>query len=303
MLKKLLLSAALVLGFTTANAQLVDGNLFVQGDILYVVAGGATEVYTSTLAALPTHDGTTGAPLAMPEAHSYSDTVIVIPDTVTVGSQTFNVTQIGAQTFDFNTTIKSITLGTKITAIGNRVFRGMTSLETLDLSSSALVTTGIRTFQGLTALTSPLVFPSTFTTFGSLAFTTTPNVFLVFNGPVSSLSFPANMFSLVAIDATLSTTDPSHLEDYLATEPFKTYYANFINTLSVSDVLADNAKVFVSENGSTLNVSGIEYTGLDVYSVSGAKVATSTDISSLSSGLYIALISTDAGSVSKKFVK
>ncbi|MBU2951324.1 leucine-rich repeat domain-containing protein [Tamlana agarivorans] len=303
MLKKLLFSMALVLGFTSANAQLVDDNLFIQGGILYKVANGATEVHTNQVSSDATHDGTTGAPLAVPVTHAYTDAVVTIPDNVTVGAQTFAVTQIGAFTWDGNITLTSLTLGANITTIGNRSIRGAANLATLDLTpATGLTTVLVRGLQSLNGLTSPLEFPASFTTFGAQVFNSCTNISLHFNGPVTGLTFPGNILTGIASgNATLTTANPADLAGYGAVEPFATYYSN---TLSTSDVrLEDTVKISIANKGATLKISGIEYNALSIYSITGKKVTVSTDISALAPGLYIAVISTDGGSVSKKFVK
>ena len=318
MFKKLLFSATLILGIT-ANAQLVDGNTFVSDNIIYQVKAGATEVLVSE-PATPTHGDTAGTEF------DYTQSSITIPDTVTIGSQTFAVTEAGPRFLEGNFTVTSVTIGNNVTllslssfrntsitgelvipdnvvTIANQVFRNSPLITNIAFSgTSQLESVGVNSFRQLTGVSS-LFFPEGLTTVGGFAFHSNPNLSLTFAGPEV---MEGNVFGPDAVSTTaVLTVKPEHLASYEADIDVVAYYGTNIvasATLSSDEVSANDFNVFI-DNTDVLNINGAEYTDLSVYNISGAKVATSTDVSALSTGLYLAVISTDKGSVVKKFVK
>ena len=93
---------------------------------------------------------------------------IVIPDTINDGGTVRDVEQISTAAFGLATTITSVTIGNRVTTIGNQAFLGATNLATLDLGTS-VQSINQNAFKDTTSLTS-LTIPNSVTSIGPSAF-------------------------------------------------------------------------------------------------------------------------------------
>ncbi len=120
-----------------------------------------------------------------------NDSNVVIPESIEVNGEVFNVTAISNAAFIYNTTLTNITIPNSITNIGSSAFNGCTTLASIDIPNSVtaigasafegctalesvnipynLETIEESAFSGCTALTS-IDFPSSVTTIGASAF-------------------------------------------------------------------------------------------------------------------------------------
>ena len=115
----------------------------------------------------------------------------MIPESIEVNGEVFDVAEISNAAFIYNTTLTNITIPNSITNIGSSAFNGCTTLASIDIPNSVtairasafegctalesvnipynLETIEERAFSGCTALTS-IDFPSSVTTIGASAF-------------------------------------------------------------------------------------------------------------------------------------
>ena len=120
-----------------------------------------------------------------------NDSNVVIPESIEVNGEVFDVAAISNAAFIYNTTLTNITIPNSITNIGSSAFNGCTTLASIDIPNSVttirasafegctalesvnipynLETIEERAFSGCTALTS-IDFPSSVTTIGASAF-------------------------------------------------------------------------------------------------------------------------------------
>ena len=99
--------------------------------------------------------------------NSYSGTVD-IPETVTFGDVTYDVTRIGSNAFRECTNLASVTISVGVTSIGASAFYCCTSLTSINIPSS-VTTIGAHAFYDCTGLTS-IEIPSSVTAIGTYAF-------------------------------------------------------------------------------------------------------------------------------------
>ncbi|MBO4337808.1 MAG: leucine-rich repeat protein [Lachnospiraceae bacterium] len=93
---------------------------------------------------------------------------IVIPGEITIGGKSFPVTEIEKGCFKNNTTIKEVTLGSRVIRIGDEAFSGCSALERVSLGQS-LMYIGDKAFYGCRSLKS-ITFPDTLKSIGNSAF-------------------------------------------------------------------------------------------------------------------------------------
>ena len=99
--------------------------------------------------------------------NSYSGTVD-IPETVTFGDVTYDVTSIGSSAFRDCTSLASVTIPSSVKSFGDYAFRDCTSLASVAISDG-VTSIGSYAFYGCTSLTSVAI-PSSVTSFGDYAF-------------------------------------------------------------------------------------------------------------------------------------
>ena len=78
----------------------------------------------------------TEAYVAVQGSYQFDSTEIVIPDTITYNSKTYNVTTINSHAFEDCTTLQSITIGNNVTCIENSAFKGCKSLTSVNIRVS-----------------------------------------------------------------------------------------------------------------------------------------------------------------------
>ena len=197
--------------------------LDVNGNTIYYYVGG----YTGNYYAYVTY--------ATSSYNSYSGNV-VIPQTVTTNDKTYTVKYIDEAAFKNSTGLTSVTLPssiiqisknafegcsglttinlgeTSVTSIGNYVFKGCTSLESITIPATA-TSLGTNVFEGCTNLAS-ITIPSSVTSIGSNTFDGCTRLTTVtINSNLTSI--PANLFkgctslSSVTIPSTVTTINGS----------------------------------------------------------------------------------------------
>ena len=82
-----------------------------------------------------------------------NDSNVVIPESIEVNGEVFDVAAISNAAFIYNTTLANITIPNSITNIGSSAFNGCTTLASIDIPNS-VTTIGASAFSGCTALES-----------------------------------------------------------------------------------------------------------------------------------------------------
>ena len=82
-----------------------------------------------------------------------NDSNVVIPKSIEVNGEVFDVAEISNAAFIYNTTLTNITIPNSITNIGSSAFNGCTTLASIDIPNS-VTTIGASAFEGCTALES-----------------------------------------------------------------------------------------------------------------------------------------------------
>ena len=110
-----------------------------------------------------TYEGTS----ALSFTNEYSSNV-VIPETVTFHSKTYNVTSIGSEAFAYCKGLTSVTIPNSVTSIGNKVFYRCLGLTSVTIPNS-VTTIGEYAFSRCSGLTSVTI-PNSVTSIGYYAF-------------------------------------------------------------------------------------------------------------------------------------
>lgn len=79
--------------------------------------------------------------------------LLVVPNKIAIGTQTFSVTAIEGKAAVACKKIKSVVIGSQVKTIGNSAFAGLTKLKTLHCNSKKLTTIGAKAFYGCKMLT------------------------------------------------------------------------------------------------------------------------------------------------------
>lgn len=124
-----------------------------------------------------------------PEYNEYTGDVVLQP-TVMYGGNTYNVTGIADNAFEYCANLQSVTIPSSIKSIGYRSFENCLSLQTVNLSEG-LTSIGVCAFQYCTKLTA-IVIPSSVTTISNYAFRDCPKL--------ESVTFCAQVAPTVATD-------------------------------------------------------------------------------------------------------
>lgn len=97
-------------------------------------------------------------------------TIVIVPDTITVGEVTYKVTVIADEAFKNNKKLTKVTIGNNIKKIGASAFENCTKLKTISFKKpSKLVTIGEKAFYKCTSLTSVTI-PESVKKLGDSAF-------------------------------------------------------------------------------------------------------------------------------------
>lgn len=132
-MKKTLLLFITLLSVTFSNAQLAEGEVFNDGLLDYIVTADPLSVTVTGF-----------------NASATAPTNLTIPASVTEGGFTYNVTQVGSDSFANNTTIETLSIpGTPVILF--RSFQNCTSLTSADLAG-VTDTINNRAFDGCTSL-------------------------------------------------------------------------------------------------------------------------------------------------------
>ena len=94
---------------------------------------------------------------------------LVIPETLTDGTQTYTVTGIGEEAFWACTELTSITIPASVKSIGNIAFADCTSLSSVTIKGSGLTTIGNNAFSSCINLTE-IILPTSLESIGDAAF-------------------------------------------------------------------------------------------------------------------------------------
>jgi len=259
---------------------------------------------------------------------------VTIPSTVIDNSITYDVKSIGVSAFQNCTTIAGITLSSGITTIGANAFRSCTNLTSISIPSSVtgidgnsfracsklvsvslpegLLTIGAAVFRDCGALTNVSI-PSSTTSIGGLAFGGCPLLTSVTVNGVTPLSISADVFSTVPFASATLYVPVGAITSYEATlvwTDFNTITESVVLGLEELDSIKNQWIVFVNQSENILEVKPLSNDILqevNVFSLDGKKVLSSTskriDISVMQSGLYVIIISTNQGHISKKIIK
>lgn len=168
MKKTLLLFSLTLLSFASLNAQTV-GDTFTEGGLDYTVTvvGPPNEV-----ALTGPVDFTLGA--------------LVIPGTVSDGTNTFSVTSVGVDAFTGNGVITSVEFPDTVTTLANQAFRNNSVLATITFTTTNSITSiGSKTFENCGALTTIDNIISSVESIGGYCFFN--------NDLLASVTFPASL--------------------------------------------------------------------------------------------------------------
>lgn len=219
------------------------------------------------------------------EATDYDErsTDVVIPRTVTNSSMTYTVTSIGSQAFTNNSLI-SVTIPDSIIVIGQYAFVN-NSLTSIIIPSS--VTTIIfSAFRNnpLTSVISESLNPATLPTwaFGSNGYSNI-DLYIPVGATAAYTAADWTGFKSITEDAALSVNNNMVLKNVSFTLNTKS------NTIKV------------------VTTNAVRFKSISLYNISGQRVLESkkieTSIANLPNSVYIAYLTTNIGSVTKKFLK
>lgn len=270
-------------------------------------------------------------------AFAYNNlTSVVIGDNVTsIGDKAFSnndltfiiidnaVKTIGDNAFEENA-LTNVTIGNSVTSIGDYAFHD-NAIKTLFIGN-AVESIGVAAFSNndLTNITIPnsitiiregtfynndlrsVTIPSSVTFIQNYAFDKNPNLLDITSESKTPEYLYSGVFSSKA-KATLTIPAGSRL-NYIDQNWIGFFSVVEDSSLSINDVTLSN-QLSILTNANTLTVvsHAISIEQIEVYAITGAKVAFDTGnqitINSLNTGIYIAKIYTDNGIATKKFIK
>jgi hypothetical protein len=263
--------------------------------------------------------------------NSASGTTVSIPASITDGSVTYDVTEIGISAF-FDKGLTSVTIPNSITIIGTSAFNtnNLTNVTIPDsvtlIGSQAFVTNDLTaliigdnvTEIGFGAFAdndlTNITIPSNVTNIGLVAFAANPLT------DVTSLATIPPTITTGTNDTFEITGDRSNIHLHIPAGTMGAYVTNpgalwtgfnpvTEDALSISDFeLANSIKVITTtDEVKVISPNSVRLDNYTIYSISGAKVKEGTEstiaIDNISNGIYILKLDFDKGTVTKKFIK
>ena len=207
----------------------------------------------------------------------------------------------------FGSTLNSVTISEGVTAIGASAF-AENALESLIIPES-VTTIGASAF--FSNLLSSVIIPEGVTTIGASAFAEN-DLLMVESLSTNPAQIVSGTFSSLLVDKIDLEIPPGTMQSYIDNGWTDFNIVEDVS-LSITDLevsLQDSIDIVTSPNEISVESKGntlINIQQLDVYAISGIKVATSTSSNvfteSMANGIYILNVITDKGNLVKKIVK
>lgn len=262
------------------------------------------------------------------EASDYDErsTNVVIPSTVINTSITYNVTTIGNSAF-YRNSLTSITIPDSVITIGEDAFRDNSLMSVIIPYGVITIDENAFSFNSLSSVT----IPDSVTTINSTAFygnflesVTIPQSVTTIGAEAFRSNSLTSVISLSLNPATLSAlalgSNYSNIDLYIPVGTTAAYNAagwtgfksiTEDSNLSINDnIILENVSFSMDTNQDTILVkttNALRIERISLYNISGQHVLVSQQaeisISNLASGIYIAHLTTNLGTVSKKFIK
>ncbi|MEL0651066.1 leucine-rich repeat domain-containing protein [Algibacter sp. TI.3.09] len=226
------------------------------------------------------------------------------------------VESVGDGAFNGNSSVTSVTTPNTLSTMGTSVFRGMTNLETVDLSASTLLTEiPSQTFRDATGITS-IILPENVTSIGASAFLNLNNLSTVkVLNPVPA-AITASEFSGVNLtNATLFVPSEEAKAAYEATDVWKEFGTIMVSiTLSANNIeQALDFNIYPNPTNGliTMKSKQLNNASVNVYDLNGRVLLTKNisgtsseiNVSKLSSGIYLLKVKVENNEFIKRVVK
>ena len=223
---------------------------------------------------------------------------------------------LGSGAFNGNSSVTSLTTPSTLSTMGTSVFRGMTSLETVDLSASTLLTEiPSQTFRDATSITS-IILPENVTSIGASAFLNLNNLSTVkVINPVPA-AITASEFSGVNLaNAILYVPSEEAKAAYEAADVWKEFGTIMVSvTLSANNIEQTlDFNIYPNPTNGLIAIKSkqLNQASINVYDLNGRVLLTKNisgtsseiNVSKLSSGIYLLKVKVENNEFIKRIVK
>ena len=226
------------------------------------------------------------------------------------------VESVGDGAFNGNSSVTSLTTPSTLSTMGTSVFRGMASLETVDLSASTLLTEiPSQTFRDATSITS-IILPENVTSIGASAFLNLNNLSTVkVINPVPA-AITASEFSGVNLaNASLYVPSEEAKAAYEAADVWKEFGTIMVSvTLSANNIEQTlDFNIYPNPTNGLIAIKSkqLNQASINVYDLNGRVLLTKNisgtsseiNVSKLSSGIYLLKVKVENNEFIKRIVK